>query len=521
MSAIGDYVHYRASNYNLYGIAKRGSDASQSGYDFNNYISTISKRALNLNNGARLSKIDKINMAAQIQSLFNPHGKTTADTAQVSQVKTWVEDALRIEFQDSLGNIEDFWRTGVIKSTKSSQGKLATISSKSYIKETTLNAIINELNALLSYFQGSSSMKKEANGLKNDLQKINSAIENFRNYIDTHANGKCKIGNRYFDAKKVLPTGQLKTLSAGGQYRNIDIIGLINKTIQTYASIPNFNLQKGTGFEEATMMVLNGISADAKQAAIDGNKTAIKNLRVGASTGDVKINADFFADGLMEQEIAQQKTKSKGTKTIILGENITEKIYSTQGKTDIIIDWVNPDTGVRVQAPASLKNTGSMTSYLHLVSGTSLLYLLQDESPTMVNHYLNLTAWHPSDGKAGISLSQKNAALNTIKCILAYKALTGDTYGREAASVFIVNRGGIIFIADMADMITTILDRIITGDGSAIDTYFYFKGELNDFVNNFASSAEARIAKLLADVHSRKISVAFKPAVNNLMLSVL
>ena len=97
--------------------------------------------------------------------------------------------------------------------------------------------------------------------------------------------------------------------------------------------------------------------------------------------------------------------------------------------------------------------------------------------------------------------------LEEIKLILLYKALTGDTYGKKAANLFIVNdnRTGTVKVYTMSGIIEKAASSSIKGvqvNGKTFNTSFRLKNSWSD------ESAQDRISKLLADAHAKKISVS-------------
>ena len=80
------------------------------------------------------------------------------------------------------------------------------------------------------------------------------------------------------------------------------------------------------------------------------------------------------------------------------------------------------------------------------------MFLIQDEHSSFINHYLNIIATHP-DGNVSAKITEAHEAM---KYTILYKALTGDVYGRQAASIFLVNdnsQEGGVRIYEMKDLI--------------------------------------------------------------------
>ena len=164
---------------------------------------------------------------------------------------------------------------------------------------------------------------------------------------------------------------------------------------------------------------------------------------------------------------------------------------------------------------------------IHLVSGTNLWYLIQDEGvKTFLRPYLNIIADHAlaRDAEiAPININQENSAIRKIaslkqdallatKIITAYKALSGHTFGRLAAQLFIVNdvASQQVYVLEINDIVKAILKETQLSY-SSIDRYFTFEG-LDDLVlkNSWQKTLDARMAGLIQDARSKKLFIAMQ-----------
>ena len=95
-----------------------------------------------------------------------------------------------------------------------------------------------------------------------------------------------------------------------------------------------------------------------------------------------------------------------------------------------------------------------------------------------------------------------------MKYTLLYKAITGDTYGRNKASIFLVNdnsRPNGVRVYEMNDLISRA--------SKSIDDYVVFRGlpKEESVQNRWAESGpEERIANFLSNMHQKKIFVSVK-----------
>lgn len=120
----------------------------------------------------------------------------------------------------------------------------------------------------------------------------------------------------------------------------------------------------------------------------------------------------------------------------------------------------------------SAKNYNLDRYYVHVLSGSSLLYMLQDLDSDFVNHFLNLYAAHGKrEGQKNVGIdnaqlaAMKSSILPEIKLILLYKGLTGDTNGRSSANLFIINDSskGKVKVLDMYKIISKVEAQAIKG----------------------------------------------------------
>lgn len=185
--------------------------------------------------------------------------------------------------------------------------------------------------------------------------------------------------------------------------------------------------------------------------------------------------------------------------------------------------------------PASVKNIDLSKDFgISLVSGTNLLYLLSNENPRYLRRVYNILADHSGSiigergpanelgARASLHALRKEAWLS-IKYLSAYKALSGDTFRRQAASLFIVNdsSGKHTYVLEISDIMNLIY-RSVWKDLSAIEDIFHFEvSSMVPLVNTWSSTVEDRMARVIDDIHGRKISVAFKnSAFNNIVNKV-
>lgn len=197
--------------------------------------------------------------------------------------------------------------------------------------------------------------------------------------------------------------------------------------------------------------------------------------------------------------------------------DINVKVTPTYDKVDIVLD--TQEAGI---VSASVKNVSLFENKnISIHSGRSFLEMLQDY-PTFTNHYLNISAHSSSAGADSKLLMQ---AHDTLRLTIALHALTGKQWAEicenivetPQADLFIVNNSstsGIIkkgysvyFMSDILNQIQKNIDLIsIEGyDNGPVAYDNDWEGTM--YVNN-RSHAYRRIAKILAQLHAAKLNVS-------------
>lgn len=252
----------------------------------------------------------------------------------------------------------------------------------------------------------------------------------------------------------------------------------LNELIQEYAAFPNIGTQKGRLFEHLIRYA---------PKVLDQSADAAIGQLIGNITGDVSYNMEAFDS----YYTAHNNINGVLTTT-----------HASQGKIDVTIDWQGQELNI------SAKNVNLEKDWIRLVTGSSLLYLLQDEDSQFVNHFLNIFATHGRKGSNQASLAAyRKTIIEDVKLILFYKALTGDTYGRKAANLLVVNdnRLGHVKVYSIATLIDRVARQPIKGvqfNGKTFNTSTNLKNTWHK------ESAQARISALLADAHAKKVNVS-------------
>lgn len=490
MGAIGDYIHYTAQGYEEHGITRNGQN------------STYTYAAMKQNIAERANGFKKMPNQKQYEDAVNSilstedHSPNDIET----KIQNEIEQILQERFAETLGKIN--WDTGNVSAgqLKSKQGEvLSKIQVDSNQNDIQLKTIVQRIRSLEA-IRDSLKNVKEQDELTAKINQIYREL----NMILT-------------DGKKIGQIGYLKTVQTEGKMqgnRNIslsnfsgdnNLITQINTLMKAYAAAPAINLQKGDLFE----YVLALAPAIARVKAGESLKETIEELKNTVAGGDrSKITIDFD-----KNEFTQDLDMSSlDMKNYVIHSTTgrTAISYGTsQEKIDIQLSWEGKII------PVSAKNVNFKSGNdIHILSGSSFLYLIQDEDPNFINHYLNIVAQHGNKDRVNNSThlsGNYQQAHEAMKAILLFKALSGDTFGREKADIFIVNDNSgknkvkIYSVYDIVNRAVKNIDSFakITSNGGKIEDM--------SIPNNWSNKGYSdRITAFVSALHQQKISAALK-----------
>lgn len=458
MSAIGNYVHYKWSNYVLSGTkrtipGKENEDKNVfEGWQSQKAIikrkaKALAKKAYSKDDQGRKDLEDTLN------SMMVDHDKASG---RVKEIQNRVTQTLNEKFGESLQKID--YETGNVsmKGDRSSViGKVKSANIEELIKRT------EKLEQILVQQAGKApvpdSVFKTINMLKTCYQDISKSILEAQ-----QTNG-------------IQHKQQMKTVNADLRF----LREMVNELISEYAAFPTVNLQKGTYFEELIKYAPYAMDGAAEDA-------------IGEAIGTTGREAAVY-------------TRDNFSKFVTTKEDfggIIATTHTTQGKVDVEITWQGKPLAI------SAKNVSLDSYYIHILDGSPLLYMLQDVDSEYVNHFLNIFASHKGhSSKSATVASYRTAMLQDIKLILMYKAITGDVAGRKTANLFIVNdnRTGSVKVYAIDDLIDKIEKQPIDGiqlNGKTFNTSINLYNKWDNV------SAMNRVSKLLADAHAKKVTAS-------------
>lgn len=469
MSAIGDYIHYSARGYQEHGTTVDGA--------FNAWSSqkNIIKNRVQSSSG---QTIDKKSLK-EFETLLNDIQDGSNDKSELVKQKTL--KVLQEQFENSLGEID--WSSWDVKGSNSKKGTVAKIKKEHKIK--TVKKRIEELERIIE--EAKTITGKDSVYTRGHLTKIRK--------IKSAYNALTKELSETDQAEMIQGSF---TLKGGDTWDFSKIRKEVNGLISQYAAVPALNLQKGDLFEN--------MIAYAPLAAKSVADRALGEV-LGKEREVVSFNKTNFSGAYITEEFEN---------------GVLNTSASSQGKVDVHLNWQGQDLKISAKN-VNLGNGDNRSWYIHLLSGSSLLYLLQDVDGDFVNHFLNLCSVVDKTGASGALAQSKVSIINEVKLILMYKALTGDNYKRQAANIFAVNdnASGRIRLFTMGELV----DKIIASGNSSNAIYekgitmgqsgSTFNAKLkfnNTWVggdnNPNETDAQKRISAVLSDAHSKKINVS-------------
>lgn len=295
---------------------------------------------------------------------------------------------------------------------------------------------------------------------------------------------------------------EIKKMGSKGKLTNNNhIIDEINKCL-ILDTLP-YKQATGDVFEQGLgiLSLLMDKTADEKVPVL------LDNVVKGSARSDVKLYQKNFSKDFVNLNTILNKEHQ-------LDENNSYTYGYTQDKLDVIFKW----KGNNLRVSAKNYKLEDSSQKIHLVSGTSLLYLLQNENPVFVNHWLNAISVKNRDSDL------MKAAHDAARVTILVKALTGQGLGRtksHTSNTFIVNARSHkkVYVLSMKKLLDNCIE-ILDNNGAGISFGDYpmsgvaqkWEGS-KDILSE--SDAKTRITNLLSTIHSKKIKVSLHPSLLN------
>ena len=558
---IGNYVHLRKLNYLRYGTNKPSSNQNAKP-DF--YTTDINEKRIEINLSARRDELKLNDMKEQdLKTLENyvnlifSEGKKQGEITNndnnlfqqgLSLIREQILKDMQKEFGASLQLID--WNTGNVKSsgsismTKKMENNLSLPNKirknkrnrqgrKNYSPGSKLQTIMERYNAVISFFNkyGSSLLSDEKTiefnkQMKKVAAEIKSAAKTIQSELKTDPDTQIILNTGNF--RKIISYATTFSLEddTKSTFSMQTLIQDMNEIIKLLQTSYSLKLQKGELLEISAYYASLLPELAYKIANKEANETIeniVKNLmqnnrseKVGLSQrSSPEIKLDLF-----DQNIADLISLKKYTKT----KNNTLRLQgSVQDKTDIVFGWSLENLSLSNQKfRISAKNVNlaenAFFKKITIVSGSSLLYMIQQADATLVNHFLNISVERNKEADKGIKMTSRGLTETFIsrvhkelEAFLILEAFIG-TRG-DPASIFLVNdnsQHGRIRAFNMSTLLNNLAENmnfftVKIGDGKISDLVETIK---NDYHEN---GPDDRIAQVLQQIHQKKVSVSFDP----------
>lgn len=479
-SAIGWYIHATRKGYQDHGITTDGKDWNRGWQTYAQIKSSVEQRASKLTN---TSLRDREQLTEGLQFIMNDlRNSLNQEDGKGKKLQSYMEE----KFKDDLQKVD--WDTFDV-TLKNPQSWYV---GKSKLEKSS-NLILDESYILrkMEQLETALTARYQANALdENMVPQVEALREEYKKQLDL-----LRKDNSLPTELKAIPKRKAGVKTKLGKIRSelIDLITL-------YAKYPSVNLQKGELFEQVVGYIGEGMQAKGYGAVTDVVVSGLKGQE------DVTYDLTQF-ENLAKNE-KTFKVQKEGASLVCTGKS--------QGKVDVSFSWKEKE--IR----ASVKNYNLTNHWIHLLSDSSLAYLLQYEDKDFTNHFLNLLTTHESASSSDEYKDRKTEILLSMKLLLFYKGLTGDGLGtdRRSANLFIVNDAatGQARVYSMKEIIQkaqkTVGRMSVRIDGKDI-------AQMRLLANNWVGDpnaysieqARVRIGNVLQELHSRKVSVMMNTAI--------
>lgn len=534
----GYYVHYLASSFIKQQKLPQANELSNYAIQRTRSMSGVLKSGI--------SADIKRRYANTLSSLYgrniSNNNETNLKEKDLTELHNIVGDILDTQVKgldDAKAKI--LWESGRIVSGEKTSSSIKSTGGKTKKGQRYLSvANISQLNKLINEITIEvQNVVRQNAATKQKFEELENLIKQVQNLIDS------------IDTKQTNSV-EWKTLAAWSPR-------MANLTKQKNDNVLRFDIGK------ENQDLLSRLNEEIKRCKM---KDAILRTAQGTLTEDLIAIAGEMIGGIVTNELSkniedvikknviggkQEKIKylTKGlpesvvSKTFLndvkynYGSTIVSK-YSSQQKIDVVVNLPEDNkmsSFKKVNISAKSINLQSKDFDIGIVKGTNLFYLVQDENRSrFLRPVFNIIADHTDyfkspDANLNISKAVESAAvaqvsslrtdaIEAIKIISAFKALSGMTYSREAAQLFVVNdtNGKKVYVLEINDIIKAITNKM-KRDKSSINQYFSF--DIDDLVleNTWEDSIAERQAKVIMDARKKKINVALRNIVitNNLV----
>lgn len=500
---IGEYIHFRYRNYLKYGIGRKGKGSTTSPAEvYREAKETLKNYGISSAPEASLKSLEEtLNEFFQFQKEKVSNKETAVSRGDLMKnIDAQVQDAIK-EFEIDRFSI-DMQNGRVYGKYNENLEVSKTGSGLGAIKgfyETTLkkyiNQIQNKLNALNPNDIKKQNFDKKWESLEKDIIALENSIKDYEKQLNKSSKGS-------FYSYKILGSG-VKSLAQR--------INNLNKELAKFGAA---TLAQGTLFEIITAAAGNGL----ENAVAEEINERMRGFERSQST---LLTKNVVGGSLVASANKSYKTKGafdEGTWTS----------NHTQGKTDIVINLKDNKTPLRISAKNVNLGGFQDSSMIHLLSGSSVLQLLQyDEN--FLNHYLNIVPARTGNSSfSTFSYTGRTAIHSLGKAMIMARALTGHTLRLSDnknyipwANAFVVldNSIGKVRCYNMNNILETLSSNLNLAKNIQTGNF----DDINAIENKWVGGANVpdktlandRIIHMLQDLHKMKLDVRMPVSILN------
>ena len=223
MSAIGDYIHLNAKNYNKYGINRYGEESREQ-YNFE-------KQKENINIRLQASKIkNQKQLEKALENILSTED-TSENNAQA--IRNEIERILNERFAETMGKID--WNTGNITANLQRAKDITTKSIETNSKQQSI-----ELKSIMTRVR---AIEQARNSITNqeEQSKLTAKINQIYKELNLILTGAQR---GMITELKNTSINKLKNQRIDLNNNTQNLITTINSILKTYAAVPAINLQK-------------------------------------------------------------------------------------------------------------------------------------------------------------------------------------------------------------------------------------------------------------------------------------
>ncbi len=521
MGAIGDYVHYSAIGYSLYGENYPKGGARQTLQDAAMAINKQhQKNNQKIRSGTYLTQAEREDLEQRLTLLMKGSNEN-GDTIQ-KQVLEEMWRFLREQLEKDFGALPDtiiretgnVTREGRIDKIKDLKLQKYEFRLDRKVRNVLVSTVAKYIQNIQTYERELERLNKEGilnkNYLKDKLDAIFTLFEDAVRELNTQIyRDKDNYFAGYTKNVKIGLFGYnntTKTVIESDKQIGYSLMQQINKAIALING--SENMQKG--------MLWQGIIALAPYVGLnvakEGLRDVVKNAYVKNKSKVTFQPGTFFDKFDIKKNLGYE-----------LNDNVYVASVASPDKIDCTINLY--DKTIPISAK-NLNMTGDTHDpYIKLLEKASLLALMSSMDSSFVNHYLNLVSKH--DGteeiyKNSFWTKSYNYARYVMKLSLLTSAFMGYKQNAGFASVFVVNdnQTGKAKVYNIGELI----QRGMESSQEFLKTVLIYNLNDSQDIENFhfnnvfkpsdkglnSNSAFLRIADLLKEVHQIQIAVKFK-----------